>query len=114
MKLVKLEQAQEFSNSDSCKGLEYPLNDIDINFSTAIISGRYPDKGYCVNEECKELIYVIEGKGTLNKKDKTIEFNKGDVILIDKGEVYYWDGKCTIAMPCTPAWYPEQHKLIEE
>lgn len=114
MKLVKLEQAQEFSNSDRCKGLEYPLNDTDINFSTAIINGRYPDKGYCVNEECKELIYVIEGKGTLNKRDKTIEFNKGDVILIDKGEVYYWDGQCTIAMPCTPAWYPEQHKLIEE
>lgn len=76
MKLVKLEQAQEFSNSDRCKGLEYPLDDVDINFSTAIINGRYPDNGYCVNEECKELIYVIEGKGTLNKKDKVIELNK--------------------------------------
>lgn len=113
MKLVKLEQAQEFSNSDKCKGLEYPLDDTDINFSTAVINGRYPDKGYCVNEKCKELIYVMEGKGTLNKKEGTIEFSKGDAILIDKGEVYYWDGQCTIAMPCTPAWYPEQHKLIE-
>ena len=114
MKIVKLEQAQKFSNSDRCKGLEYPLNDKDINFSIATINGRYPDKGYCANQECKELIYVIEGKGTLNKKDKSIEFNKGDVILIDKGEVYYWDGQCTIAMPCTPAWYAGQHKLIEE
>ncbi len=35
MKLVKLEQAQEFSNSDKCKGLEYPLEDTDINFSIA-------------------------------------------------------------------------------
>lgn len=64
--------------------------------------------------KCKELIYVIEGKGTLNKKQETIEFEKGDAILIDKGEIYYWDAHCTIAMPCTPAWYPEQHKLIEE
>lgn len=114
MKLVKLEQAQEFSNSDRCKGIEYPLNDKDINFSIATITGRYPEKGYCANEKCKELIYIMEGKGTLNKKDEIIEFSKGDVILIDKGEVYYWDGQCTIVMPCTPAWYPEQHKLIEE
>lgn len=114
MKIVKLEQAEEFSNSDRCKGLEYPLKDKDINFSTAKINGRYPDKGYCVNMECKELVYVIDGNGTLNKKDEVITFNKGDVILIDKGEIYYWDANCNIAMPCTPAWYPEQHKIIEE
>lgn len=23
------------------------------------------------------------------------------------------DWECTIAMSCTPAWYPEQHKLTE-
>ncbi len=112
MKLVKLEQAKEFLNSDKCKGIEYPLDDKDINFSIATINGRYPDNGYCVNEECKELIYVIDGNGSLNKKDDKIEFNKGDVVLIDKGEIFYWDAQCTIAMPCTPAWYPEQHKLL--
>ena len=37
-----------------------------------------------------------------------------NIVLIDKGETYYWDAYCTIAMPCAPAWYPEQHKLIEE
>ena len=40
-------------------------------------------------------------------------FKKGDAILIDKKEKYYWDAHCTIIMPCTPAWYPEQHKLVE-
>ena len=113
MKLVKLEETQQFSNSDKCKGIEYPLNDKDINFSIATINGRYPDKGYCVNEECKELIYVIEGKGTLNKRDEIISFKKGDAILIDKGEIYFWNAQCTIAMPCTPAWYPQQHRLLD-
>lgn len=70
--------------------------------------------GYCINEECKELIYCLEGSGTLNKKDKIIEFSRGDVILIDKGEMYYWDAECTICMSCTPAWYEEQHKIIIE
>lgn len=67
-----------------------------------------------MNEKCRELIYCLEGTGTLNKKDEVIEFNKGDVILIDKGEMYYWDAECTICMPCTPAWNKEQYKLIEE
>ena len=68
MKLVKLNEAQEFANSEKCKVVEYPLCDKDINFATAKISGRYPDTGYCVNEQCKELIYVMDGKGSLNKK----------------------------------------------
>lgn len=114
MKIVKLNHAQEFSNGDTCKGIEYPLNDKDINLSMAKITGRYPTAGYCVNEECKELVYVLDGSGSLNEKDYNISFEKGDVILIDKGEVYYWEGNCEILMPCVPAWYPEQHKLIEE
>ena len=113
MKIVKYKDAVQFSNSDKCVGIEYPLGDKDINFSIATITGRYPEKGYCTNEECKELIYVIEGSGTLNKKDEVIHFEKGDVILIEKKEVFFWDGNCVIAMPCTPAWYEKQHKLID-
>lgn len=113
MKLVKLEQVNKFENSDKCKGIEYELGDKDINFSIATINGRYPENGYCVNEECKELIYVMDGHGTLNKKEQRIEFNKGDVVLIDKGETFYWDAYCTVAMPCTPAWNEDQHKLVD-
>lgn len=114
MKIVKLKDSEKFNNSNTCEVIEYPLGDPDINCATATITGRYPEKGYCVNEKCKEMIYVIEGNGTLNKKNETIHFEKGDVILIEKGEIYFWDANCKIVMPCTPAWYPEQHKLIEE
>lgn len=114
MKLVKFADAQQFSNSDKCLVCEYELNDKDINCATAVISGRYPDTGYCYNEKCKELIYVIKGKGNIYiKNGDVIEFKEKDVILIDKGEIYYWDGNCTIVMPCTPAWYQEQHKFID-
>lgn len=114
MKFVKYGQVERFSNSDKCKGIEYPLNDKDINLSIAQINGRYPDSGYCINEVCKELVYVLDGNVTLYKKDRKFDFNKGDAILIDKGEIYYWDGKCQIAMICTPAWYTEQHKVVEK
>lgn len=72
MKQVKLNDAEKFNNSDKWEVLEYPLSNPDINCATAVITGRYPDKGNCVNEQCKELIYVIDGSGTLNKQDEVI------------------------------------------
>ena len=106
MKIIKLEQAEKHENSETCETLEYGFNDKDIDCATAIITGRYPETGYCMNEVCKELIYVINGSGTLNKEEETIEFKKGDAILINKGEKYYWNAQCTIVMPCTTYFYP--------
>ena len=110
MKIVKYKDAVKFSDSDKCIGLEYPLGDEDINFSIATILGRYQQTVFCKNDE---WIYVIDGSGTLNKQNEVIEFSEGDVILINKKEIYYWDAFCTIAMPCTLAWYPLQHKLVD-
>lgn len=91
MKIVKSSDAQIIKNSDTSKLLEYSigLEDKDIDFCINTISGRYPEKGYCTNEKCKEICYLLEGKGTCNKKEKSINFEQGDVILIDKKEIYY-------------------------
>ena len=43
-----------------------------------------------------------------------LNFEAGDVILIDKNEIYYWNGDCEIIMICTPAWYKEQCKFIDD
>ena len=115
MKIVKSSDAQIIKNRDTSKLLEYSicLNDKDIDFCINTISGRYPQKGYCTNEKCKEICYILEGTGTLNKKDESINFEKGDVILIEKEEIYYWNGNCKIIMICTPAWNKEQCKLLD-
>ena len=115
MKIVKKEEATKIKNSDTSHLLEYSngLKDADIDCAVNIITGRYPETGYAVNEKVKELVYVLEGTGTLNKKDESISFNQGDVLLIDKEEVYFWDGNCKIIMVCTPAWYKEQCKLLD-
>ena len=115
MKKVKSSDAQIIKNSDTSKLLEYSigLKDKDIDFCINTISGRYPEEGYCTNDKCKEICYILEGNGTRNKKDESINFEQGDVILIDKKEIYYWNGNCKIIMICTPAWYKEQCKLLE-
>lgn len=115
MKIVKKDNVKEIKNSDTSSLLEYSieLNDKDMDFAINIITGRYPEKGYAVNEECKELVYVLNGTGTLNTRNESTSFSQGDVLLIDKGEHYYWNGNCKIIMVCNPAWYKEQCKLLD-
>lgn len=50
----------------------------------------------------------------IKSEDTTIEFKKGDSILIDNNEKYYWQTDyCKVSMTCTPAWTESQHKLIK-
>lgn len=114
MKVIKSSSAVKGANSDKCKTLEYSFMDKDIDLGIAKIRGRYPDEGYAVNLISKELIYVIEGSGTLNFEHEKIEFSEGDSILIEPNDKYYYDTKyCKISMSCTPAWKMEQHKIVK-
>lgn len=113
MKIVHYSQTKKFKNSDSCIAIEYPLGDKDINGAVIELTGRYPDKGRAVNLKCKELVYVIRGSGRVNIENKSFDLKKGSVILIAAGEKYFWEGKMTMFMPCTPAWHPEQHQEVK-
>lgn len=113
MKIVRAIQAQEFRVSTVCTATEYPLGDKDINGAVIKLDGRYPEKGRVMNEECKELAYVIEGSGRLVAGNEAQEIKQGDVALLLPGEKYYFEGQLTMFMPCHPAWYPQQHKQID-
>lgn len=114
MQIIKNENAIKGANSDKCKTLEYSFGDKDIDLGVAVITGRYPESGYCKNLVSKELIYVLEGSGTLCFENESIKFSVGDSILIDNDEKYYWDTTyCKVSMTCTPAWSEEQHILIQ-
>lgn len=112
MKIVHKSQARIHKNSDVCVATEYSLGDKDINGAIVEVNGRYPDKGRVVNLKCKEIAYIIEGSGEVVVEDRKIKFIKEDLILIEHGEKYYWEGNSTMFMSCTPAWYPEQHKKV--
>lgn len=112
MKIAKRQEANIFING-ACKAFEYPLDDKDINAAVIQITGRYPEKGNAVNELCKELAYIMKGSGRLVVEDKEYNLEEKDSILINAGERFFWEGDMEIFMPCTPAWYPEQHKEVE-
>ena len=114
MKIIRKDEAIVGTNSDKCKTIEYSFGDKDIDIGVATITGRYPESGYCVNLVSKELVYILEGSGKLYFEDQTIDFSESDAILIENNKKYYWETNyCKVSMTCTPAWSPEQHKVVE-
>jgi len=110
MKVIHKSQTEKFKNSELCMATEYPLGDKDINGAVIELTGRYPEKGRVVNLRCKELTYVISGSGKVVVEGKEINLQEGDLVLVEPGERYFWDGNMTMFVFCVPAWYPDQHK----
>jgi len=116
MKIVKEEHAKKIEYANTSSVLEYSieLNEKNLDFCINTINGRYPEKGYASNLECEELCYVLEGEGVIyRKQENSIDFKKGDIIFINKKDIYYWDGNFKIAIVCTPAWSKEQCKIYD-
>jgi mannose-6-phosphate isomerase-like protein (cupin superfamily) len=113
MKIVRKTEARKFQNSDKCTAFEYPIGDEGINGAVIIIEGRYPDIGMVANTKCKELAYILEGTGKLFTTNGDTEFNPGDLLFIDAGEGFYWEGSFKMFAPCAPAWNLEQYKELK-
>lgn len=114
MEIVKYEDTIKKDNSENCQVIEYLMKDKDIDCARATIMGRYPDKGYSINEKCKELIHVISGSGIIAIEDQIISFKEKDTILINSGEKFYWNGNCEVIMSCSPTFSTDQYKVIDE
>ena len=109
---------KKFNQTEVFKGktnvtYEYNISDSDINYCIVDINGRFPSHGYAINKGCKEMAHVLSGTGTLVVNDKVYNLEKDDVVLVNKGEMYYWEGNMRLGVPCAPAWTPEQHIELE-
>lgn len=113
MKIVHENQTKKFKNSDTCIATEYSLGDKDINVAHVEVLGRYPEKGRVTNEKCKELAYIMEGNGKIVVEGEEISLDEKDLILLEPGERFYWEGKMKMLMSCAPAWHMEQHREVE-
>jgi len=112
MEHVKLQDTIKREPFPGCVVYEYPTKDSEINIGVAEISHRYPQQGYALNHKCTEMAYVVKGTGKLVTDSGSVVLSAGDVVLIPRGEKYYWEGKMTLILPTTPAWYVEQHATL--
>ncbi len=113
MKIVHENQTKKIKNSDTCIATEYSLGDKDINIAYVEVLGRYPVEGRVTNEKCKELAYMMEGNGKIVIEGEKISLNERDLILLEPGERFYWEGNMKMLVSCAPAWHAEQHKEVE-
>lgn len=113
MKVIHQDETEKVQNSKNCLVYEYPSDDKDINGAFVKLTGREPDDGRVVNLVCKELAYVINGSGIIVIEDKETKLKAGDLVLIEPGEKFFWNGNMELFLPCAPAWYPEQYKKVE-
>ncbi|MFZ2025003.1 MAG: cupin domain-containing protein [Microgenomates group bacterium] len=112
MKILYRNQAKEYSNSPNCNGFEFDLGVKDIDGAVVNVTGRYPEKGHVVNKVCREIAYIIEGNGQVVIEGKSFDVKSEDLIVIDKGEQFSWEGNLRLFIYCTPAWSHEQHKQV--
>jgi len=90
MKIVQKSNAISFSNSVACTGYEYSFNDRDLNSAVITINGRYPEKGYILNEVCKEVAYVLKGSGRIGISGEEVrQLAPGDAVMILPGERFF-------------------------
>lgn len=91
---------------------DYEIGDPDIDFARIIIKGRYPDTGLVTNTQSKEVVYVHEGNGNIEINGEKYILKAGDLVLIEAGEKFYWDGNMTLFISCHPAFTVEQHLVL--
>lgn len=113
MKIAHKDQTTKFQNGETCTAYEYPLGDKQIDTALVEVIGKYPVNGSAVNTVCKELAYVLKGSGRLFVEGKEYSLQEGTALLIEPNEKFSWEGDFTLVITCTPAWYPEQHQIIE-
>lgn len=115
MKYVTFDETTRHENSSSCTVHEYGGTPA-IDGAVAEIDGRYPDTGWVCNTQITELVYVLEGEGELIVQGgRAVKLAIGGLAVIEPNETYHFMGsQLRILMASTPAWNPEQHKVIPE
>lgn len=81
-----------------------------INLGITIV---YGDERRIVNQERDELAYVFQGDGIIVLNHKEYKLTAGDVVLIEAGEKYFWEGNMKLFLSWRPAWNKEQHQFTD-
>ena len=109
MQIVKSKDKIIHNSHGKAQVEEYFMNDKTIDLCVVHIDGRMPEKGRVINSDFNCVCYVLEGQG--NFSGQPIE--KGDAFNILSNEPYWFDGNFSMTMCGTPAFHPDQSKIID-
>lgn len=104
MKIIRKNESVPFRNNESCEVFEYGFEDSEAGIAVAEIRGRYPESGFVANDKCKEIAYILSGKGKIGLRGEEADLAAGDAVLIEEGREYFWEGDLSIALFSAPPW----------
>ncbi len=109
MIIIQSSETNKVQASPTTALWEFPINEDAISGAIAEIKDRYPEKGFAVNKKSKELAFVLSGSGYAITPIIKRPISVGDLIFLDKGESFAWEGALTLFMANTPKFDPKQH-----
>jgi len=112
MEIVREKQKRTLKPLPQLMLHEYDMHDPALGGGIAELKGRYPDKGFVTNTGTKELVYILSGQGKILTPKNETALSAGDMVLIDKNEIYAWDGTMSLYMANAPKFDPAQHKQV--
>lgn len=75
-------------------------------------TGRYPEKGYRINDICTESFFVVNGEFLITLNKKTTMVRPLDVIFVPPHTPYSIEGHGTVFVFIEPKWDPNQNKPV--
>ena len=112
--IIKKNKWEIHNNWNNCEVLEYPEFSKNFGIAKANISGRYPEKWYCINHECEQLFILQKWKIQIFTEDKGEVLEIWDAFYIDKNEKYYTESNwCEVLIINSPIWNPEQSEYLD-
>lgn len=109
MKIIQSSQTKKIQATPTTTIWEFVMEEKAISGAIAQINGRYPENGFAVNKVSKELAFVISGEGNVVTPTLNRPIKVGDLIFLDKGESFAWEGNLTLFMATTPKFDSKQH-----
>ncbi len=112
MHIVHKNTANKVNASPSTTIWEYLMDEESMSGALTSVNGRYPEKGFAVNELSKELVYILSGQGKILSLSGEEAFQEGDVVFVDRKEPFAWEGTFSMFMATTPTFDPKQHRIV--
>ena len=94
----------------------YPSGNKTISVALIKVNWRHPDgEGeYFIETQCNVLFYLLKGKGKVIIENQIFELEPEDTISIDSGKKYYIEGNLEYLAATSPAYFPEQNRIVKD
>ncbi len=111
---IQKPQAEKFSIPGGTEGVLYPPSPLgDQSVVQLEMDGKYPQKGYSINDVCTETVLLLEGRFEVEYGDDRFILNPGDMVMLLPKKKYRITGKGKAVVCIAPSWDSKQNHIIE-